>query len=223
MVAAKRAAMSLAVSLAGFALAAAGTASAGTVRQVGDDYQLDYTRSRRTEIQVISPAGAAVEIFDGFRSVARGRAPFIYRAPSAAAYVVSLKTPRGQAWEAHVSARAQMRAILRARPGNGRTRVTLVRPVEALAMSDSDFAALSRSVRDTPMPQRWRAVTSSTASGRLTIQQAGELLDKLGAGRDRMRALGWLRDHLQDPDDAPALYGRLSLADRRLARNVLEP
>jgi hypothetical protein len=154
--------------------------------------------------------------------VARGRAPFLFRAPGAGDFIVSLKTPNGHPWETHVGARARMRAVLRASPGSPRTRITLVAPTDAAGMVDADFTALKDTLVATAPASRLRTLTESARAARLTAVQAGELLDVLSS-RERMRALGWFRERLADPDNAPALYNHFpSLADRRRARDVLE-
>ena len=119
---------SLALSLLAASAWAMAPGTAEHIREVGDDYRLDYARSGRATLDVIAPLGAHVEVLDGMKTLATGKSKLRLRPEPGTLVTVAIRFGDGTDWQKQLVAKPGMRAILRVASGRGRTQVTVVEP-----------------------------------------------------------------------------------------------
>ncbi len=219
------------------------------VRVVGaDQFVVDYdsTRSGSSQIRVLGPEGAQVQVWNEDQELeGTWAAPFIFKGLGGRYYRFIIFWADGQVlfdrklevrtWQPgvlrEVSAPAPAPAPAAPMPAPAPPTVVVVAnaplpPAAApapMGMEGASFASLLQAVKSESFSEgKLGAIESAASSAYFTIDQVGQLVDALTFSADKVQAVTLTRAHLVDPGNGFKLLGHFTFSgDKEKVRGIL--
>ena len=162
---------------------------------VDDGFRIEYRQQAegRTLIEVVDPAGAEVQAYDGGAQVARDKAPMSFAAAADKWYRLEVRLPSGLVREKKIAARAgQVTSI----------RLAVAQDAGPQPMDRGKFRALVQQVDETAGdPAKIALLKAALGYNWITAAMAGVLLDHLTYRQSKLDAVPMLRDRMLDKEN----------------------
>ena len=184
---------------------------------VDDGFRVEYRAQAEgsTLIEVVDPAGAEVQAYDGGTQVARDKAPMSFVATADKWYRLEVRLPSGLVREKKIAARAGQVTSIR----------IAVAPEQGPQPMDRDkFRALVHQV-DTTAGDAAKIALLKTALGYnwITTAMAGVLLDHLTYRQSKLDAVPMLRDRMLDKQNGYQILGHFTYReDKEKVQQLLQ-
>lgn len=189
----------------------------------GDGFHITYRPSDTgyTQLEVVEPQGARATLWDGAQLVADDDVPTAATVRSGRWYRLVVTRHDGAVFERKLQSRDGLRGTVRvfgfAAPAPAPTPV-VVAPAGPTQMSGAQFARLVSAIEEQSFSaQKLDVLRTAASDAWFTCDQVGEVIELFTFGKDKVEAVGVVRDRIVDRQNAFTLYERFTFSNEKEA------